>query len=648
MKQIKLKKLKLINFKGIRSFEVEFSDKTDVYGSNATGKTTIFDAFLWLLFGKDSNGRTEFEIKHIGINGNGNGSQKQAEVEGIIEVDGTQIVLKRTFKEKWQRKRGASNVEFTGHETVYHVNEVPCSQKEYNSKIDEICPEHLFKLITNPFYFSSLKWQVQREILFELAGGEIPDEDIAKGNQQFEELLDNITGKSLTEYKKQVAATKKKIKDELQVIPARIDELNRSKPAEENWNELEEELNATDKAIKDLDAKIEDRSRVTNEELENRESLLKQIHELKRKQEEIKNDAKSRQNKKLQENKHLRERLQSDIEACRQNFQNNQQRAKSLKDKIKNISEELEKLRNTWYEKQQERLVFDQKEFICPTCKRPLDSADIEAKKAEMQAAFNENKTAKLNQISQKGKQLNLELKNSKKEHGDIISLLEKMENKYHQLKRELANTPVIKEEEISLSDVPGYTEIEKEIKKLQAEYDKPIPESDTESLRKEKAMLSEKMRELSHTLALREQIKITNSRINELEQRQEKLGQEMADMERIEFTIQSFEKAKVDALERKVNSMFELVKFKLFETQINGQEVPTCIATYDGVPYSDMNTAMKLNGGIDIINTISSHKFISAPIFVDHAESIIKLHHTESQIIRLIVSENHENLTVS
>lgn len=121
-----------------------------------------------------------------------------------------------------------------------------------------------------------------------------------------------------------------------------------------------------------------------------------------------------------------------------------------------------------------------------------------------------------------------------------------------------------------------------------------------------------------------------------------------MADMEHIEFTIQSFEKAKVDALERKVNSMFELVKFKLFETQINGQEVPTCIATYDGVPYSDMNTAMRLNGGIDIINTISRYKSISAPIFVDHAESIVNLHYTDSQLIRLVVSENHENLTVS
>jgi len=648
MKKINLIQLKLTNFKGIRSFEIEFSDKTDVYGSNATGKTTIFDAFLWLLFGKDSAGRTEFEIKHISINGNGNGSQKQAEVEGIIEVDAAQIVLKRTFREKWQRKRGAANVEFTGHETIYHVNDVPCTQKEFNSKIEEICPEHLFKLITNPGYFSSLKWQEQREILFDIAGGETPDQDIAKGNQQFEDLLNNITGKSIDEYKKQVSAAKRKIKDELEHIPARIDELNRSKPAEENWDELEKELNATDKEINTLDAKIADKSKVTNEELENRESLLRQIHELKRKQEAIINDAKNSQDKKLQENRHLRERLKSDINTCWDNIEKNRQRKDSLSENIKTISGELETLRNSWYQKQQEQFALDKKEFVCPTCKRPFDGNDFIAKKDELQSAFNENKSAGLNKISHKGKQLNLELLNHKKEHAQVASLLEKMEHNYHQLKNELAGTPEVKEENISPCNDPSYSQLSAEIEKLQAEYDKPIAENNTDALRKEKAILSEKLRDLSHTLALREQINSTNSRINELEQHQQKLGQEMADMEHIEFTIQSFEKAKVDALERKVNSMFELVKFKLFETQINGQEVPTCIATYDGVPYSDMNTAMRLNGGIDIINTISRYKSISAPIFVDHAESIVNLHYTDSQLIRLVVSENHENLTVS
>jgi DNA repair exonuclease SbcCD ATPase subunit len=104
---IRLKKLTLTNFKGIRSFSVIFNDITNIFGANTSGKTTLKDAFLWLFFGKDSSDRKDFEIKTLDEHNNPYHNLDH-EVEAVIDLDGEEIIIRRSMREKWTKKRGSS------------------------------------------------------------------------------------------------------------------------------------------------------------------------------------------------------------------------------------------------------------------------------------------------------------------------------------------------------------------------------------------------------------------------------------------------------------------------------------------------------------------------------------------------------------
>lgn len=259
---IQLKKLRINNFKGIRTLEVNFNHTTDISGKNEEGKSTIFDAFSWLLFGKNSEDVQDFTIKNsvdTSLN------KLDHEVIGVLDVDGSEVTLKRVYKEKWTNKRGSPVAEFTGHETTYFYNDVPCSQSEYKAKIDAIIPESLAKLLTNPFAFNSLKWEQRREVLVKIAG-DVQDSDIINGNEAFEALLHLLNGKSLNEFKKEISAKKKKIRETLDLIPARIDESNRRKPEPQDFDFLEKSITNKKKLIENLDTAISDKVKAHREE----------------------------------------------------------------------------------------------------------------------------------------------------------------------------------------------------------------------------------------------------------------------------------------------------------------------------------------------------------------------------------------------
>ncbi len=270
--KIQLKQLKLVNFKGVRNLTLDFADKTDIAGDNATGKTTIFDAFNWLLFGKDSLDRTSFNIKTLDKYGKAI-PKIDHEVTGIIHVDGVEITLKKVLKEKWTRRRGSSEVEFDGHETLQYYNDVPCQATEYVTKVSAIVNEGLFKLLTSTQYFNSLPWQKRREVLTSIAGT-ITDAEIIGDRMDLKSLLESLSGKSLSDHKKEIAAKKKKLKDDLILIPARIDELQRSKPGPVDYDEIEKQLEEKKKEMLAVEMSINFQSKAF--EASNKLALEKQ------------------------------------------------------------------------------------------------------------------------------------------------------------------------------------------------------------------------------------------------------------------------------------------------------------------------------------------------------------------------------------
>jgi len=190
MRTIRIKSISLRNFRGVQQFELhDVPNVLNIYGRNGSGKTSIYDAWLWLLFGKDHEGRSDHELKPKGT------SRVNVEVEAVILIDDKTTKLKRVYREEWVKPRGENEEVFKGNTTDYSINDVGVKKSEYDLAVAGICEETVFKTITNPHYFTSLKKEQQREILFSLIP-EITDEQIALQKSEFSELLNAITGVS--------------------------------------------------------------------------------------------------------------------------------------------------------------------------------------------------------------------------------------------------------------------------------------------------------------------------------------------------------------------------------------------------------------------------------------------------------------------
>ena len=643
--KIELTELRLLNFKGTKKRTYLFDPETNISGDNATGKTTIVDAFLWLLFGKDSFDRKDFNIKTLDSKNNAI-EKLPHEVEGLLLIDGRPISLKRTFSEKWQKKRGSAIEEFTGHETGYFIDGITCSQKEFQVKVDEICAEQLFKLITNPAYFPSQKKEVQRQILISMAG-EITDAEIAGTNQDFSELLNELSGRTLEDFKKIIGSKKKMIKDSLSGIPDRIDEVKRNMPEMQDWEVINGMISANETEIKGIETQLLDISKQYEKQHETRSGLVAQVNGLKTKKS-------SRIFEIVEQKSAERNRLLSALNSLKNTQSENKAELKRKENNIETLTTEksrvesdIEKLRENWQSEFAKTITFNDNDFHCPTCKREFETSDVDSKKQNLTANFNSEKERKLKEITSKGTSLKTRLEeltaSLTRDMSSVTTLNESIAD--YQLQIEAAEHVLPNDQDYNMeaSKLPEILNIDTQIAFLNITLDAPIQVQGYESLDQRKALLQSQNKELNSKLALKEIIESSENRIIFLENENRTLSQELADYEKKEFNLSAFFKAKITEVEKRTNSMFKLVKFKLFETQINGGEVETCEAMVNGVPYSDLNNGMKINAGLDIINALCSYHSINAPIFIDNAESINEIISTNSQMIRLIVTRDKE-----
>lgn len=642
MKKVIIKKLSLLNFKGIRELEINFNESvTSISGRNGSGKTTVFDAFTWLMFGKDSEDRKAFNIKTLDASGKAI-EKIPHEVTAIIEVNGETVTLCRRFKEKWVRKRGTATEEFTGHEEERLYNDVPMSVKDWTEKINAICTEETFKFITNPNYFPSQKADVQRAMLMRMAGN-VSDEEIAFGNDDFQRLLDGLTGKTLEEYKREIAAKKRTIKAEIETIPARIEECKRMMPESENWSELEAELEGRQKLLAKVEGQISDKATAFNEANNERMKKSKRVGELKSKRMDLEFKIKNQVQADYNERRNKQLALQRQVANDEMDLRNEEKMLAGYEDEFERLKANKETLIKEWREINARQLVFDDNAFVCPTCGRQLEIDDIERKQGEMTEKFNARKAADLEANNRKGQamkqrmtEVEASISGSKMKIGQLEEKIakEKANELYTATLTAPDATPAIEAD-------AEYQRLTSEIAALEKELAEPIQSPETGELSERKRQYAADIDEMKAKLAKRDTINRTNQRINELETQLRNQSNELSGLEGIEFTMAAFSKARIEAVESRINHLFSIVRFKMFETQINGGEVETCEATVDGVPYSDLNNAMKINAGLDIINAICKSEGVTAPIFIDNAESINELMPTESQMIRLVVTED-------
>lgn len=657
MKDIKIVRMTITNFKGIRSLEMNFDPEvTNVFGDNATGKTTMMDAFLWVMFGKDSQNRADFNIKTLDANGKAL-PKLEHEVIVVLSVDGVETIFRRCYKENWVKKRGTAKEVMDGHTVDYYVDDVPLSKREYDAKVSAICPEQLFRQITNPAYFPSLKMQEQRRMLFEIVGGDITHHDVFnelitdKNKEYYRSLVDALdSGKSLDEYKKQIVSQKNKIKGEVADIPGRIEENTRNMPEPEDWAALSSEIEEKESKIRDYDSLIADKSKADEEEAARRRVIRRQIDD---KYERI--EAAKRQVKKDANAEH--DKWYSDLSAKESEISNVKVDLHSLENRLLTLdnswTEHLSQrasLLNDYNSIKNETFEVDNSRLVCPTCKRTFEGEDYESKLQEMQDTFQTDKSNRLNDNIKRGTAIKAKIEGLQQQIQGLEQTTEEKKNLLSTLEREKkqlqSSEPKTVDVMALIESNDEYITLKKEIEALEASLKADYTPTDISEYANAKKALQADIYALKERLSKREQIERTQKRIDELQSQLTNMQQQIADYEQIEASILDFMKAKVSLVEKRINAAFSYVQFRMFDTQVDGTEFDTCECMVDGTPYSDLNTAAKMNAGIDIINAICRAKGITAPIWLDNRESVCNLIPCASQVINLFV-ERGAKLTI-
>ena len=651
MKKVILKSLSLTNWKGEKQRTTEFNDvETTIMGDNGLGKTRHFDAFMWLLFGKDSQDRKDYNIKTLV---DGKPLQKvDCEVSGILDVDGEEIKLRRAYVEDWVKPRGQVEQVFKGNHTETYFNDVPLNVSEYQKRINAIIDDSVFKMVTNPLFFANMKWQDQREQLFQLAGT-ITDGEIAAQKPEYAALLDKISGKSMVDFKREISARKKHLKDDLAQIQPRIDQTTRLMPENMDFDKLEKELTGVDAEIAEIDKAISDKTAAIRKQYEGVQAKQNQINELKQKRQQVLFTEKERSreaafaaNANRRELENNIKETENEIATMQRGVQLSQRELTGLQERLASKKTEVDNLRKSWYD---ENAIEYQGDDICHECGQVLP----EERRANARQMFADSKAKKLAQITQKGSELGKEATQLEQDIAQAESSLKNAENelqekrnKLVELNKQIVELPVVGESEVKPEEIHEYVQLTGQIKTLEATLESGTEKIDTTDLQNRKKGFQQMRDEIKERLAKRELIAAYTKEIADLEAKGKDLAQQIADVEREEYTIQNFTKAKIDECERRINGLFSLVRFKLFEYTIDGNESETCVPLVDGVPFPSVNTAGKVNAGLDIINALCRFYNVCAPIFIDGRESVSRLIQTESQIINLVVS-NDKNLII-
>lgn len=656
--KIELQELAITNFKGVKSQLLIPGKVTNVYGANESGKTTMYDAFLWLLFDKDSSDRSKFAIKNT-VDTSLN--RADHEVKAVLLVDSRTITLKKVYKEVWEKKRGAEKAVFTKNEAQYFWNDTPCNMGDYQIRLSELIKEEVFKLITSTRYFNEvLTWQRRRDALLKVAG-EITNEEVIDNisdkstRASFVELINLLNeNKTIEDIKKEYASKKRNIKETLEHIPARIDELKRSIPEKQDFSVITANLSKKEAELNNIDELILNASKALQAKQTEQRGIQQSIFSLQRELDTIKNDLKTELIRTDKAGIQEIDTVNATIKRLNYSLSSIESDIAKVTASVTKYNELREMLRERFANVDERRLEYQEGVFACSTCKRPLEATDIEAKKDEMEKTFNAAKVAEKDQIREEGKgyaakvtELEAQLAEYTQSKSDVQTELEKEEAALAILKANYTTPRSVDErlQEVIDTDVK-YTGLTTKIADLQGEI-KEEPQVDNQELLNKKKAVTAEVDSLKQELTTKTHIEAAEKRIKELQAEESKLSQELAQLEKTEFAVEQFTKGKMDLMESRIADKFKYVKFKLFDRQVNGGVVECCESMYKGVPYPELNTAGKVQAGLDIIDTLSHHYNISAPIFIDCRESVTWIPDTDAQIINLIVSPADKKIRI-
>ena len=651
MNEIKLTKMELRNFKGIKEFTLDINSlNVNIYGENGTGKTTLNDAFLWVMFGKNSANRADFDVKPQGEDGN-DIHFLETDVTITLLLNGQARTFRKMLVENWTKKKGQENEEFTGHTTSHWVDLVPCQKKEFVDAINAIIDETAFKLLTNPFYFcTQLKWEERRKILMTICG-DVSDEEVIAADETLAALTDILSGRSIADQKKIIAEKIKKINHDISAVPIKINELSLTLLGDVvDYTQIEVQLQGLRSELQAVENSMTNANQNALEFLRKQQELYNLATSMENRKKEMNAGSMDGMNRAMEEQTKLtgeRYRNASEISTLKRQIAANLEEAETADKKAEQLRADF-KLEN--------RNIFTAPAmgtFVCPTCEQALPEGKRQQKIEKMETNHEYHKQLKITGIRREGKAAAGE--------GERLraALVEAAQKLGAQEASQLTIDTRITELDIEISKQrnntfipdysgdPSYLVLEEKHHALEKEISTPVEDVSAE-LQGRKAAITQQISALDKTMNNRDVAARTTTRIDELKAEERTLVGQLSDQQKTQFLIEKFIKSKVNLLEETINSRFKLVRWKLFETNINGGLQELCEAMVNGVSFnSNLNHAARVNAGLDIINVLAEHYETEAPIFIDFRESVSRIIDTGSQVINLIKSEPDKTLRV-
>lgn len=650
---MKINTLRLENFQGIKAATFNFKGQSaSIYGDNATGKTTAYNALTWLLFDRPSTGAKGYTPKTKGPDGDMHYLDHAAEAQFIMD-SGRLVTLRKVFHENYKKKRGSATEEFDGHSVDFFIDGVPVKEKEYTAALLGFCGgAEQMKMLTMPHYFpEDMPWEARRKILLEVCG-DVSDTEVISSSDELKELPSYLLMRgtvdqyyTVDEYKKIATAQKADINKQLLGIPGRIDEAQRAIPDEaidvvaidaqiatlqtkqDGLMEQKSALLAGDTAT------AEARKRVAAAEAvlaEARTAHLNRAAEANQGTQASIAALQGRISTAMNEKYHFR----LEIDRLNMNMERLQHRRKELLDEYSSIQAEA----------------WDEGQAVCPTCHRELPAEDV----ARMREAFNIGKSNRLQAINQQGqREASKEMIEGLRQQ--IATLQTKMDAADAELQKLTAEQTELQAKLITptpFEQTAEYANLAAAVadsKAAEAGAGKSTTAA-LEALNAQIQAIYAESRGLQQQKGKADQVEAQRNRIAVLQDQEKTLSAQYEELEKGIYLCEQFTKAKVRILTDRINGKFKSVRFRLFLEQVNGGLKDDCevlVPSEAGsmVPYRDANNAARINAGLEIIEVLANHWQISMPVFIDNAESVTQLARTAMQTVRLVVSEQDHKL---
>lgn len=642
--RLQLIRLHLTNFKGCKELTIEASGRDlAIYGDNATGKTTVADAFYWLFFGKDSQGRADFEIKTLDEDGRAIHNNDHA-VEAVLGLpSGETLTLKKLYKEKWTKSRGSASAEFSGHTTDHWVNGVPVQEKDYKAQVAAIIDEQRFRLLTDPMAFNALHWQERRKTLLEVCG-DISDADVIAATPKLAELPGILGRHTLDDYRKILSARRREINEQLQILPAKISTLRDGLPDPADVIPDPAPLQAELRQLEEQRARITAGGEIAEKTKRLRE-IESEIIEIENNLRKSLNAVKAEAEARLLAKRREHSEAVAEVERLNAQIASAAASSDALGDKLARLREEGHALQALKFE-------FTAAD-TCAACGQSLPADRVAEARRKAEEEFNANKSRRLEANIAEGKAIRAQsdalvsqVKSLKLELATAEQAAESLRIEGVELKR-LADAVGVQPLDVASDE--RWAAAAKEQDRLKAEIE-DLRANNAEILCGIDEAAAELQRQLIDIANAKARVDVRNenlARIAQLESEEKALAEEIERIERETYLCEEFIRAKVSLLTDRINAKFSIARFRLFELQVNGGINEVCETTFDGVPFSSLNHGARLNVGLDIINTLAEHSEIAPPIFIDNAESVTSIIATHGQQIKLIVSESDKQLRI-